>query len=177
MKYFLTFVILYSIVIINSCTSSNKENEKQVSGYIEEYQNLNFRFRVNVNTDWKIKESKGEGYNIVIWNLPPIKSVYEKNKVSPTIGVEASKNWKSFEVAIESSQDELKASSYYYNWDDKSNSGVYQYGEPSKKLKGKCYYIFNNGIVYRLTFSANKDSYDYYISEFENFCKSFKTLN
>lgn len=173
MKFYISILIFFSLVF-NSCTNSNN---KEVSGFIEEYQDLNFHFRVNVNSDWKKKENKGDGYNIVIWNLPPIKSAYEKNRVSPTIGVEASKNWNTFEEAVESSQKELKATSYNYYWDDKSNSGVYQYGDPIKKLKGKCYYIHNsNGIVYRLTFSANKDSYDQYISEFENFYKSFKTI-
>lgn len=144
---------------------------------IEEYKNFNFHYSVDVKSVWKKEVFEGDGFYNVIWNLPPIKSVYSKNLVSVDVGVEASNTWESFEDAVSSNQEELKTLSYYYKWDEKSKSGVFQYGDPKRQLKGKCYYIYKNGIAYRLTFSANKDSYNHYISEFEQFCKTFKTIN
>lgn len=178
MKYILTIAILFPLAILNSCISNkNKEIEKEVVSTIEEYQNPEFRYSVTIKSIWKKKVFKGEGFYNVIWNLPPIKSKYSKDLVSVNVGVEASKNWESFEDAFSSSQEELKTSSYYYEWDETSQSAVFQYGDPKRQLKGKSYYIHKNNIVYRLTFSANKDSYDHYISEFEQFCKTFKTIH
>ncbi|WP_430402823.1 hypothetical protein [Fluviicola sp.] len=179
MKHLLILALLLPLAILTSCNSNrnNSEVEQSTLNAIEEYKNVDFHYRVVVKSSWTNEVIEGDGFYNIRWNLPSIESAYSKKLVSVNFGVEASKNWDSFEDALSSSLEEVKAACYYFKWDEESKSCVFQYGDPKRQLKGKCYYIFKNKIGYRLTFSANKDTYNHFISEFERFCKTFKTID
>lgn len=170
--------LLFPLMLLNSCGEPQQQNSEdtpqETPVTVERYLNKEYAYSVDIKSDWEQKVSSGDGFMNILWGMPPVKSKYSKKLVAPHFGVEASKNWESLDEAILNSKTELENASYAFDWDEENKSAVFQFGDPNRQLKGKCCFLEKNGIVYRLTFSANKDSYDRYISDFEQFCTSFR---
>ncbi|MCX6154499.1 MAG: hypothetical protein NT007_10095 [Candidatus Kapabacteria bacterium] len=145
------------------------------------FTNQLFKFSVNIPSNWKlfgeVKSDSGGTSSIVCWALPSIYSELEQTNIENDFTIRA------YHSNIINSASELILSEYL---DDPvhsvleadattdSNSRIIYFDNNGLEYKGKCYFIFKNGIGYIISYMATPGTYSKNLPVFEEFVKSIK---
>ncbi|MFD1015468.1 hypothetical protein [Winogradskyella rapida] len=171
-KLLLTFLIALT-VSFQSCAQST-------------YENITYSYQAKIPTDWnlvgEIKNDTIQNFSITEWTLPKVISESQEIEVQNSIEVYAYENndiknikelinhekqkWQPFLLKTDISQEGSEFSREVI-----TTSKI-----PSFDHKSKKYFIYKNGICYRIQLVCTIDTFDKNFSDFENFYTEFKII-
>ena len=148
---------------------------------VNNYSNSIFGYEVSVPKDWNVyREVRNDDVKqrtLIDWGLPKIYSEIEDTEIENSVSIRAFKNKdiKSLNELIQNEYLRIDPTTTALEIEEKTNvkSRIIYHDSNGLKFKGKCYFEFNNGISYVITFMATPGTYDKNIVKFEEFYSKF----
>ncbi|MBD0852649.1 hypothetical protein [Maribacter arenosus] len=171
-KLLLIFIITLT-VSLQSCAQST-------------YENITYSYQAKIPSDWnlagEIKNDTIQNFSIVEWTLPKVISESKENEIQNSIEIYAWRNSEIKNINELINHEKQKWQPFLLKTDilqedsEFSREVITTSKIPSFDHKSKKYFIYKNGICYRIQLVCTQDTFDKNLSDFENFYMEFKIV-